>query len=741
MKRMGIFGSILLSYLIIALIPFAAFTLLQTNTISQTYQQKMMDGQRANLEHSMSLLDFRLNECRSIAMQISQNEYLSGHSIRQSTYGTSQAIDILEIIKGSNEFLGEVSIHYWNDDFMVTSNGVMGRNLLPNQLSLTDQEVEAFWEQLEEEQRTGCELLALRSNWQLCYCVSLPYNYSRSNGMAIFLLDRGALNGIFSQAKGQDQPMELIVTTDGFVLFSHNQARRLEEAEIAEILTSQEVALDGRKYYVMTQYSSLEPGLCMVLLSPRDALVPRFGEYIMLFLLTGGVLFVCLLLSTWFARRMWHPIRDLGSMVMPSDGERRLQWEPLKGAVQDTLAQKTRVECALEDYYQVMRENLLLRLVHGRSRLDGALRGEMKRLGLSEECTQACILAAQLPDTQYVDLAANVLEKFGNCIGVVETGAANCLVVGVFLRSGETGGEVLEAVASGIMTEMQRVESPRCTIGIGRILPLEQLRWSYLQARAALSERPEEPFHISRIYAAGEEPPALEQLKEKEMIFALALSQGNGELALQMVEESLNCALKNEPRMYCYVCSCLVSRLFRQMEEAGGSEKTRCWNHLAAHVAEADGGLFLEEMQEAVQETCEQVQAANRLREDLYIRSVEEFIRANYDQVSFSLDSLADEFGSTAAYWGRFVREKLGVSFLDLVWQLRLNRAKELLRETDRPVKEIVEQVGYLDARSFIRKFKSSEGLTPGQYRSMAQGNRAIGEQEDDHEHEDGADS
>lgn len=64
-----------------------------------------------------------------------------------------------------------------------------------------------------------------------------------------------------------------------------------------------------------------------------------------------------------------------------------------------------------------------------------------------------------------------------------------------------------------------------------------------------------------------------------------------------------------------------------------------------------------------------------------------------------------------------------------------------LIKYTYRPVKEIVERVGYLDARSFIRKFKSSEGLTPGQYRSMAQGNRATGEQEDDYEHEDEADS
>ena len=36
---------------------------------------------------------------------------------------------------------------------------------------------------------------------------------------------------------------------------------------------------------------------------------------------------------------------------------------------------------------------------------------------------------------------------------------------------------------------------------------------------------------------------------------------------------------------------------------------------------------------------------------------------------------------------------------------------------TDIPVKDIVAQIGYIDAANFVRKFKGYEGITPGQYR------------------------
>jgi AraC-like DNA-binding protein len=44
---------------------------------------------------------------------------------------------------------------------------------------------------------------------------------------------------------------------------------------------------------------------------------------------------------------------------------------------------------------------------------------------------------------------------------------------------------------------------------------------------------------------------------------------------------------------------------------------------------------------------------------------------------------------------------------------------KRQLRETDKPIKEIVVQVGYLDVANFTRKFKKIVGVTPGQYRNL----------------------
>lgn len=60
-----------------------------------------------------------------------------------------------------------------------------------------------------------------------------------------------------------------------------------------------------------------------------------------------------------------------------------------------------------------------------------------------------------------------------------------------------------------------------------------------------------------------------------------------------------------------------------------------------------------------------------------------------------------------------------GMNFIDYVTQYRMNKARELLRNTDMKINEIAESVGYQPAY-FIRLFKKAEGLTPGQYRENA---------------------
>ena len=54
----------------------------------------------------------------------------------------------------------------------------------------------------------------------------------------------------------------------------------------------------------------------------------------------------------------------------------------------------------------------------------------------------------------------------------------------------------------------------------------------------------------------------------------------------------------------------------------------------------------------------------------------------------------------------------------DYLANLRMEKAKELLRTSNMLVREISQAVGYEDDRVFLRRFKNYTGMTPGQYRT-----------------------
>jgi len=93
-------------------------------------------------------------------------------------------------------------------------------------------------------------------------------------------------------------------------------------------------------------------------------------------------------------------------------------------------------------------------------------------------------------------------------------------------------------------------------------------------------------------------------------------------------------------------------------------------------------------------------------------------IDESYTQPDFSLGQLAEQFGISIAYVSYLVNKLTGQNFSDYVWELRLARAKELLKGGEASIDEISLAVGYLNSSSFRRKFKQATGLTPSQYRS-----------------------
>lgn len=62
-------------------------------------------------------------------------------------------------------------------------------------------------------------------------------------------------------------------------------------------------------------------------------------------------------------------------------------------------------------------------------------------------------------------------------------------------------------------------------------------------------------------------------------------------------------------------------------------------------------------------------------------------------------------------------RQATGMSLHDYVIQLRMSRARDLLTETDLPIKAVSSLLGYRDVYYFSRQFKAEAGVSPGRYR------------------------
>jgi two-component system response regulator YesN len=97
------------------------------------------------------------------------------------------------------------------------------------------------------------------------------------------------------------------------------------------------------------------------------------------------------------------------------------------------------------------------------------------------------------------------------------------------------------------------------------------------------------------------------------------------------------------------------------------------------------------------------------------LERVLDYIEERYGQ-DLSLQGLAELVELHPAYLSLLFKEQLGISYSKYLTNLRIEKAKALLREGER-VHEVYRRVGYLNQRHFADVFKRTVGISPGHYR------------------------
>ncbi|MDE6950340.1 MAG: AraC family transcriptional regulator, partial [Lachnospiraceae bacterium] len=95
-----------------------------------------------------------------------------------------------------------------------------------------------------------------------------------------------------------------------------------------------------------------------------------------------------------------------------------------------------------------------------------------------------------------------------------------------------------------------------------------------------------------------------------------------------------------------------------------------------------------------------------------------EYIEENFSEESLSLNSVAGVTGVSANYFSSVFSQEMGMTFIEYVTDKRMEKAKQLLRQTEKHSGEIAAECGYKDAHYFSFVFKKSVGCTPREYRN-----------------------
>jgi len=99
------------------------------------------------------------------------------------------------------------------------------------------------------------------------------------------------------------------------------------------------------------------------------------------------------------------------------------------------------------------------------------------------------------------------------------------------------------------------------------------------------------------------------------------------------------------------------------------------------------------------------------------LRATLDWLEENLDK-QLTLEDIAAHAGTSVRSLTRHFQDQVGITPMQQVFRMRVQRAKELLETTDIPVERISDHVGFGSSVAFRQQFTRRVGIPPHRYRT-----------------------
>lgn len=327
----------------------------------------------------------------------------------------------------------------------------------------------------------------------------------------------------------------------------------------------------------------------------------------------------------------------------------------------------------------------------------------------------------------YIKTVENVLTKQCICY-TINQGSRLIFLIGSINRREDGLIPYLIKKFTNIKEDFQ-FQSLTKTIGIGNIVPsIWEISLSYQNAKHAngykfiLGEdsilsiqdiRQNNPFPI--VFPLGDEEKFINFIAQKDINSLKDFTN--------LLEKRWTNDYYNKNGIIAYVYS-LLSRLLRFLYDIGIEDQEIRYEMTTIF-------MKLEELQtskeicsylfEICVFSCQLLEDSVQSKHKQVAEQVSQYIETHYHDFELNLNKIGQFVNMSSSYLGTLFKRTKGKSISKYITLVRINKAKELLKNTNSPIMEISEKVGYSNQYYFSASFKKITGITPSEFRTAAE--------------------
>ncbi|MCM3272736.1 helix-turn-helix domain-containing protein [Paenibacillus elgii] len=737
-----------LSYILMFLVPLTGVTVFIYENAVNDLRREVEQTSVNQLNQFKLTIDERMSELQQITTRIAYDKQLSSYMVHHPYYEL-EAIEVLGNYKANSSILEDLFLYFHNDENIYSYRGLTNVHVaFGNFYQYKNWSSEQIYRDLNEIKQPlirPAENVNVNSRKDSMLTMLFPIkpNDLYPTGTVVYLVDEAKLTGVMDTILNNFSGSSYIFQQDGQLLTSNNHGTSLPP-DVLETLSSLEpgihsMELNGVQHSVVSVRSK-ENNWNYVETMPSYQFFSKVVHIQTLILLVFCITVLTgIIVAMFLAKRQYHPIKDLIEFTKLKSPDHdisrtRNEWDWIKQTIHEYSARIDTQEPFVRN------QCLLLLFKHGKPD-DPEIERMVAGAGLEYPNGPGLYISLILAwdDALEGDSASNLRQHLQEMLSELELPNLNAFVYGVEFSTKDQLAllisipaedpepvqkrieQVIEAVKVIIIENAQIVPY----FGVGLPYPdLASINQSFIEAATAID---------NRILGASGRVTYFEQLQEmitsasseafwipKKLMLKLeqSLKQGNETVANQMVadiiaqikEASVPAAL-----LRC-ICFDLLNSLLRTAHELGVKDVFTSINNFTVFETLEELEVRLTSLSVSI---CQQVERNTETDQPSLIEDIVAYVDQKFADYTLSLEHVALKYSVSISYLSRSFKEKMGHNFTQYIWQRRMEEVIRLLVHTTAPLKEIIEQVGYLDAPNFIRKFKKETGYTPGQYRKL----------------------